>query len=238
MLPIRALGCIYFDELSSRNPISTIRALLEKANDVSNALIVLPEALDLGDGYYSSQRDYKPAASLFTRGQLKSLARGFGVAFVAGLMEKAGCHAYNSAFLVDPERTCRLSRKMSGDDYAGWYEPNSHCDSRCVTYRGVTLACLICKDAQDYLDGPRSQPHQRRIVECLRTGLRHRILCVPGRMSLGTPSLEANEWPNDINVVVANIDQSAGARCGGIRLAKAGWRPCSEGICLEPLPDP
>jgi hypothetical protein len=121
MLPqICKIGCIHFDKANSADPISTVNAALANAGeDFSDALIVLPEALDLGDGYY----DVNPVFVL-DFDELKSFSRTFRVTFVAGLKEKARFRKpFNSSFLIDPERIHRLSRKMHGDPDAPWYAP-------------------------------------------------------------------------------------------------------------------
>ena len=234
---IRRIGCIHFDKADSENPIPTIEAALANCrHDVSDTLIVLPEALDLGNGYYS-----KNAVPVFADNVLKRLSRSSNVAFVAGLSENACFRKpYNSAFLVDPEsvRVRRLSRKMNGDPNAQWYEGSSG-DAQCLNYRGLTIASLICQDATEFAPnrpGTTSDLHQR-VLACLRSGQDKNvpILCVPARMTRYTPSSEAKDWPPDISVVIANVKMK-GDDWSGIRVANGDWKPCQEGLCLEELP--
>jgi hypothetical protein len=235
MLPqISRVGCIHFDEAGSTDPISTIKAALAHYGEgLSDVLIVLPEALDLGKGYYSEN-----APSVFAVGDLEALSRDLNVAFVAGLKEKRFFgKPFNSAFLIDPERTRLLSRKMHGDNNALWYAPMRRGYVKDIDYRGLTVASLICQDATGFGSAPNSVPLHERILDFLRGGPSGNspVLCVPARMTTCTPSLEENEWPQDISVVVANV-KTIRDRPSGIRAANREWRPCLEGICLERLP--
>jgi len=235
MLPqICRIGCIHFDKANSADPISTVNAALANAGeDFSDALVVLPEALDLGDKYYCAN-----PPSVFAVDGLKSLSRTFRVAFVAGLKEKARFRKpFNSSFLIDPERVCRLSRKMHGDPNAQWYAPARRGDAKCINYRGLTLASLVCKDAQAFVPAPNSCPLHGRVAKAFkeRPPKNSPVLCVPARMTTGTPNLEAAAWPFDINVVIANI-KTRSDNGSGIRAANGEWEPCAEGTCLLWLP--
>jgi hypothetical protein len=221
---IRRIGCVHFDEAGSADPLHTIKvALTNYAPDLSDTLIVLPEALDLGDKYLACTRTSRDAVPVFCARNLQAISREFNLAFVAGLTEKSCFHTYNSAFLIDPHRTVRLSRKMYGDDNAQWYK-ESYLTPRCISYRGLMLTCQICKDAQDFT--PNATLH-KRALKCLRSEqIQHSpILCVPARMTWAKPSCEATAWPQDVNVVVANI-QPSDDWCSGIRLANGDWKPC------------
>jgi len=237
---IRKIGCIHFDEAGSMDPLFTIRVALKGREEaLSDALIVLPEALDLANDYYTpvqpGVKEPNKCSRFGVRG-LQDLSREFDVAFVAGLSEKTWCHTYNSAFLIDPELTLPLSRKMNSDITARWYEGSDR-DPQCVRYRGLTIACLICKDAQDFKPAPNCQRLHKIVLNFLRREQlnNHPVLCVPARMTLGTPSLEANQWPKNISIIVANIDTQDGHH-SGIRAADGGWKPCREELLLECLP--
>ena len=230
--PIRRIGCIHFDRPGSANPIPTIKAALANCGDISDALIILPEALNLGDGYYDCQ---KRRRLVFSDGELQSLARQFNVAFVAGLAEKSPFETYNSAFLIDPERSVLLSRKKHDDPHARWYKGSG--DTQCISYRDLILASLICQDATKFNPSPNTDPLHQRALDCLRSDQikKSPVLCVPARMMDYDPAGVAKRWPQDVTVVIANINTTVEA-WSGIRLASREWKPCLEGLCLEPLP--
>ena len=77
---IRNIGCICFGFADVADPLLTIRNALRVHEDLSDTLIVLPEALDLADKYHSDT-----AAPAFGIGDLKSLANEYKVALVVGL---------------------------------------------------------------------------------------------------------------------------------------------------------
>jgi hypothetical protein len=88
-----------------RNPIEALQSKLEstrRAEDVANSLIVLPEAFNIGKGFWE-QGDCNYDASVLAH--LGAIAVDFQVAFVAGLStyddRPASGSPYNSAYLID-----------------------------------------------------------------------------------------------------------------------------------------
>jgi hypothetical protein len=238
---IRNIGCISIGFGDEADPLSTIAGALAGREDLSDALIVLPEALDLGSNYCSDE-----SVPVFKIAKLEKLSRDYKVAFVVGLSDfkstvpRTGRKPHNSAFLIDPEGMPRqrLSRKMCPDGKAKWYEGFTGGDSKCINYRGLTVASLICEDATEFRSAAEENERQRlhqQILTCLKNGGNNcPVLCVPARMGKYYPETTANSWPSDINIVIANVGNPA-SRGSGVRLANGKWSPCKQGLCLNPV---
>ena len=228
LVQIRRIGCIHFDLTSIANPISTIRtAMAGSVDDFADALIVLPEAIDLGDKWGCAKAEETP---VFIIDELETLSRELNVAFVVGL--NCSDKPFNSAFLIDPQRSSRLSRKIN-DGSAGD-------GSGCMDYRGLTVASLICNDAINLKYAPHTDPSHRRVLECFKGAQagNSTVLCVPDRMTTCSPRVVAETWAErlrDLNVVIANVKVKNDG-WSGIRIANGEWKECQEGRCLQPLP--
>ena len=106
---IRNIGCISIDFGDEAEPLSTVAGALAGREDLSDALIVLPEALDLGSNYCSDE-----AVPVFKIAKLEELSREYKVAFVVGLSDSASAaKPYNSAFLIDGARIERQPKQRA-----------------------------------------------------------------------------------------------------------------------------
>jgi len=238
--PIRRIGCICLDANAVVSPLDAIEQAIA-GEELTDALIVLPEALDLGDAY-----DRNKATQVFRISDLENVARRCKAAFVAGLSEKSliPCRRpYNSAFLIDAGNTkpvC-LSRKVNPDNkFALWYSAASDGDTQCINYRGLNLAALICKDAEDYNVTKEGlcAALQQRIASCLKnSGRNTAVLAVPARMKC-QPNVVAEAWRPEIpeiNVIIANVGNCGSGAASGVLLAGREWEPCRSGLCLSEL---
>jgi predicted amidohydrolase len=167
---------------------------------LENALIVLPEAFNIGMTYYA------PEPATFDLSILPDLSRvstSSQCAFVAGLIiaDTPGVYPpYNSAYLIDGSYQKRLARKRTQDDAEvsrvngrGWSAKYTACfapEPTPIQHRGLAIAAQICKDAQSPEHSV--EPYDGYISRCERLaialrsfGCQHSVLCVPAHMLYG-----------------------------------------------------
>jgi predicted amidohydrolase len=244
---IQRIGVFHYGkrDQASQGPgsaISQLRAELDKSGDLSNSLLVLPEAFNI-DGPYSERADgSKPTHDPSIRRHLSELSKLFKVAFVAGVMDgkqpiraDALPQRYNSALLVDGSTELVLSRK-SFDDGIG-YVAEAYCQS--VTYRGLTITCLICADS--------FQHNRTNNKECLKrlqarrdqsTGVS--ILCIPSHLTTQVPPPRCiiDDWKKYFDAVAFSNsapNHSSGILCDG-RYCEGAFSSSENWILLAPLP--
>ncbi|MDP2899289.1 MAG: hypothetical protein Q8Q12_22360, partial [bacterium] len=117
-------------------------ALDETAGTAAGSLIVLPEAFNLGRPYYQQCRAEPKFEEEQAKRILKTLAEGYKVSFVAGLLK----FPHNSAFLIEAHGEPLLMwRKMSKDGF-GNYEQWTGDQPAQVDRDGFSLVALICND--------------------------------------------------------------------------------------------
>ena len=180
---LKALGFFHFRE-NVEDPAGSLRLELERTgteNDISGSLIVLPEAFNLGEPYYSGA----PGPAKIPLGQaldqLRGIARQWSVTFVAGLLGQQ----YNSAYWLDHKATSELMCHKMVNDRTGHYVPHSgerRCDERNpFKAEDACVGVLICADALEETSAVRERRERllRYIKRCSRP---YRILCVPGQM--------------------------------------------------------
>ncbi len=181
----------YFRLVTGFNdPIVALANSIEEARsdcpdrDVSNSLIVLPEAFNIGHEYDP------PGPDLCSEGILQrlheELAAPLGIAFVAGVIHGTR----SSAYWVDaggPEAICH---KM-GDDGKGLYSPCLRgADKRNPFPCGnAHVGTLICMDAWD--DDPPIRKRRNRLLADLENEAGYKILCVPAWPTINKPDPRA-----------------------------------------------
>ena len=137
---------------------------------------MLPEGFNLGRRY----RDPGPvelAPNLIH--DLSKLAKDFPVVFVAGMIlpdENDPTLRRNIAYLVDAAREVPLSRKITDDDSRN-YDPVEDDDGLPVSYRGLTIGCLVCADCQSPSDERRARARYGRFVMALPSDAA--VNCIP-----------------------------------------------------------
>jgi predicted amidohydrolase len=166
------------------SPIAALERELCKTEHCANALIVLPEAFNIGIPY---RGEGEPNFDRVVLDDLRYLAARFRVSFVAGLVvrEKHGPHPpWSSAYFVNENRNAVLTRKIGADDRAGIiYTPCARdqadvCNpiDRC----GIRIGALICVDANP------TRPLARVLLPRLRTVVENSdIVCIPAHMADG-----------------------------------------------------
>jgi predicted amidohydrolase len=144
--------------------------------DISNSLLVLPEAFNIGQ--YDPRSEPQQPASTFLE-SLRELAAQHRVILVSGILDGRR----NSAYLIDAKVAHLMCHKI-GDDLTGIYDPCTGDPDPCnpITFRNACVGALICLDAAT--DAPH-QPHIRQRLEDFvkRLSLHEgkKIVCVPGR---------------------------------------------------------
>jgi hypothetical protein len=205
---LKRIGFFHFGENDKGNPISSLRkslaSLKAKSPELSDCLLVLPEAFNVRGGYFG---DDHPDASIGSA--LKQISAETKIAFVAGLIEPGqgstlGC---NSAYLIDGACCHLLSRKRKytrGPGAATLYRPCQFDDP--VAHRGLRIVALVCRDA-DCDDHSRAKLLET--VGTLPPTSDPIVLCVPACMTSLIPRLVVEHcWPQSelAAVVIANGD--------------------------------
>src|SRR5579871_2732897 len=180
------------------------KSLTDSATNVSEALIVLPEAFNIAADYWRPLNSgISPAntdCGIIPR--LQCICEDFKVSFVAGLivdMSGSPNPPHNSAWLIDSTGASPLSVKLSNDgtgagprgraDYANNYTPClADCDiDNGIPYRNLTVGALLCMDAylHDSVYGSacrvRHDSLKAKIAQDIRPKT-YRVICVPSRM--------------------------------------------------------
>jgi hypothetical protein len=216
VLMLRSVGLFHFVSEDKSDPIRSLQAALLDAgarDDLAESLIVLPEAFNLGRGYWSSEGSgYLPGIP----GRLQGLASELGTAFVAGLLVNAepadSRLPLSAAYLIDKTQCLFLGCKRGADSnaekvYRAHKEPLDHPQF----YKGFCVAALLCMDCTCPLlskeNWEATQAHHQVLREKIDgMGAIQTILCVPAHMNSSYSSEGiARRWP-DQHFVLANSD--------------------------------
>ena len=132
------------------DPIGSLRKALEEAAEVSDSLIVLPEAFNIGKKYRENGRD--PDFSPRVLDHLQGIARTRGISFVAGLIiddARGVAPPYSSAYYIDRDIERLLCRKGEDDgarvNYTA-FGPDG-CDiNNPIERKDACIAAMVCMD--------------------------------------------------------------------------------------------
>lgn len=130
----------------SRN-LEHAESLIAEAADHGSALVVLPEAMDLGWTHPSSTTDAEPIPEGEPFRRLAQAAARHGVYVCAGLTERFGSQVFNAAVIIGKhgEPLC-LHRKLNELDIGHAYYAQG--DRLNVVHTEIgTLGLMICADA-------------------------------------------------------------------------------------------
>jgi predicted amidohydrolase len=179
------------------NPISALAKAIGKEQEnhtnISNSLIVLPEAFNCGS--YRSHAELLPAQEILENLRCK-LAGPLRITFVVGVLEP--CRTWlghdgkrNSAYWVDANGTQLMCHKM-GDDGKKLYDPCArNPDPRnpiaCANARVCALICMDATDETTDNSGLHIQQHRKQLLADLNAGEGHKIVCVPARFNSTWP---------------------------------------------------
>jgi predicted amidohydrolase len=183
------------------DPFGLLAAALQRERDaraprgITASLIVLPEAFNLGKPYYAPRDTTNVPGmarialdiALSTLGNLSSV---YGVVFVAGLTGVS----YTSAYWVAPDNPPILMCHKRSDDKTQNYVVASVPDRHNpVDHRGVCAGALVCLDALNELDV--RERRAQLLDRMTQSAARHKIVCVPARMSAHCkPAFDGFTW--------------------------------------------
>jgi hypothetical protein len=178
---ISRVGVFHFGGCDKGDPVASLEVSLSEAEtfqgDLSNCLIVLPEAFNIRTEY---DRDCRPEGEICCA--LRDLSVRRNVALVVGLLESSGeGKPYNSAFLIDGDFYALLSRKISDGGKGVYRFPEDTDNATAIAHGGVCVAGLICMDAKMFCQ--RGEWFGRLREKLRSTACARRVLCVPARFS-------------------------------------------------------
>jgi hypothetical protein len=164
-------------------PIDSLRAALIDAEETSGALLVLPEAFNIGKPYrdVGERCDYHPVVLR----QLLALSAEFDITFVAGLIvRRVGMREWpplNAAHLISGPSRCEVICYKRWPDNTDNYTP---CPGMCdvmnpLSCNGHWIGAIICRDLDD---AQRSLSLQERFESLDQARTHCRFFCVPGHM--------------------------------------------------------
>ena len=168
--------------------------------DLSECLIVVPEAFNCRNGYRSVEVDFSMKASL------PQVSKRFSVALVVGLVEDSNSGGFNSAYLIDRDVVHLLTQKLENDSYsAPLYKPRTPAYDCPLLHREIVIGTLICMDAADVRNPPRER-HQALLNRLHAFRESKIVLCVPARMATYSSQAIAEAWPQNLSFVLANAE--------------------------------
>lgn len=200
MNELKRIGVFHFVSDKS-DPVSSLRAALNDArakSDLSNSLIVLPEAFNLGRDYWPPEGEGFLSG---IPGLLTLLAREFDTAFVAGLLVDENSDSrppLSAAFLIDGDG-CQLLAYKRGDDGSGHYRPHPNGFDQPRPYKGFCVAALVCMDctrgSRDRRTDDATQAHHKALrAQIAKIAAKQTILCVPAQMVESNSEKVADSW--------------------------------------------
>jgi predicted amidohydrolase len=222
--------------------VSELTAEVERSGDLSDALIVLPEAFNIDGPYEATPDNFKPKHDPKIESQLVALSRGSKVSFVVGLMQGEQPDAinvpperYSSAFLIDGEPLPILLARKSFDDGIGC-QGLAFCEL--VPHRGLNVACLICADSYGHKDSDNKRCRERfKTPPAEKAGVS--VLCIPSHLNdlrLSSKNV-VGDWKEYFNVVALSnsaTNHSSGILCDG-RYCEGALSSSENWILLVPV---
>lgn len=193
---LQAVGYFHFGDKDKSDPIRSLKDEL-RGKDLSNALIVLPEAFNVPLGSVEGS-----APDLSVGPKLRQICVEQEAAFVVGMIEEPtqeqlGC---NSAYLVDSE-FCHLLARKSQTARNGLYRRCLH--NVPLPYRGLLVAALVCNDSS-FDRGAEQQIEKFMRGLAVPTG-HTTTLCIPSCMgSMNSSTSIVSSWAEFDVVVLAN----------------------------------
>ena len=193
------------------DPIGSLRAALSDAGDVSDSLIVLPEAFNIGMQY--RHNGGTPDCSPRVLGHLRSIARACRIGFVAGLVidDAVGVTPpYSSAYYIDRGASRLICHKGERDDrhgvtYTAFGRDGCDIDNP-IEHNEACIAAMVCMDIQEH-----AQRCEALASKTASSSQPIRVFCVPAHMDAGWwPGLKKNDQlrcsihREGLRVVVAN----------------------------------
>lgn len=182
-------------------PVKALRnALSEVEGQIAGALVVLPEAFNIGRFYRDAGPcNYDPSILC----DLQSLAATYRIQFVAGLVIESpdGPNPpFNSAFFIDGQGSTLICRKHKSDGYSASTPCIDGFDvNNPLVVDGVSIGALICMDCDD--------PSRERVLAAgLAASSDCKVVCIPACMNkvYGAEAI-ARSWPKHF-VVLCNSD--------------------------------
>ena len=225
---LRKVGFFHYGDEHQSDPPGSLRAALTEASqqeDLSDCLIVAPEAFNIRNVYFSSS----PCRDPSIKESLVQISVEFDIALVVGLVEEgcAGEPGYNSAYLIDGGVGQLLSMKAGDDGWGSYKAYHQGGWDKPVLHRGISIGALICRDAAEF-SSPPSERHKTVLEQLRAFKAPHAVLCVPARMGVYGSKIVAQAWPADLAVVVGNKGCSQPSL-----IRPAGQRPDGEPICCN-----
>jgi predicted amidohydrolase len=163
--PFARIGLFHFVEGHAR-PVQALTDALSKHDDISNSLLVLPEAFNAGEPYY----DQLPTRVISAEGILKSLSVIAGkhdLVLVAGMLTPRNSVYLNSVYLIDSNGQRLMGHKRA-----------DCCGANPIAVKDVCIGALICSDAQDRYRWLTERVEKSRCT--------HKVICIPASMSSTT----------------------------------------------------
>ncbi|MEK7404064.1 MAG: hypothetical protein AAB225_03055 [Acidobacteriota bacterium] len=200
---LRKVGFFHYGGYDQSDPPGSLRDSLAEASqedDVSDSLIVAPEAFNIRNGYWSHSR----SRDQFIKESLVQISVDFRIALVVGLVEEGavGEPGYSSAYLIDG-RVCQLLSLKERKDGSGNYRPYEGGWDKPVLHRGICIGALICADAANF-NSPASERHEAVLEQVGAFKVPQAVLCVPACMREYESKEVARAWPTQFAVVVGN----------------------------------
>jgi len=160
------------------DPLGVLGTALS-AEDVMDALIVLPEAFNLGRPYGTAQDEPCACEHDWLVAKLQELARDLRITFIAGLLEPvaAGERPRSAAYLIDGD-SCRTICHKATSDGTGHYKPViDGCDiENPMEYGKACIMAVICKDIAEHRCDELTAKTEASPLE-------QRFICIPAAMS-------------------------------------------------------
>jgi len=200
---LESLGVFHFGHRDQSCPLGSLECQLKTIEaSLERALIVLPEAFNVPDGYYGGTG---PTPSI--KKMLLALSEQHKVAFVAGLIEEEPATGYskgfNSCYLIDAEcangSVLLCQKRKDCWDRICFANPEGCLNP--VNHRGVGIAALICNDFINCEDATR-----KALIDDWRwAGCKTKILCAPScSTSMGVLITADTKWESQLCVAAAN----------------------------------
>jgi len=130
-----------------RRNLQTAGRMIAEAAGKGAAVLLLPEAMDLGWTHPSAKTESDPIPAGETCRSLIQWAKKFGVYICSGLVEKAADAVFNSAVLISPEGEILLHhRKINELEIGHEFYAQGRRMAVCETEFG-NIGLMVCSDA-------------------------------------------------------------------------------------------